>query len=96
MLIVLLLWGLKAQVGWLIGVILEPITNQPKVELVLVMIVIPTIFNALQYWIVDSFIQKRKKKKKEAAERKDSKRGTSDTASTSLKNERLILLENYT
>ena len=62
--IVLLLWGLKAQVGWLIGAILSPITDQPKVELILVMIIIPTICNALQYWIVDSFIKKKKKRKK--------------------------------
>ncbi len=42
-----------------------PIQSDPKVELALVMVVIPGVFNALQFWIVDGFLKKTPKEEAE-------------------------------
>ena len=60
---VLLLWAIHSQIGWLIGKILNPLIEYPNFELITVMVIVPVIFNALQYWIIDSFIKKKDKKK---------------------------------
>ena len=55
-----LLYLLYDEVGWLLGQVLSPLTPYPKVELVLVMLVVPALMNAVQFWIIDSFIKKKK------------------------------------
>lgn len=60
-----LLYLLYNEVGWILGQLLTPITPYPKVELILVMLVIPALLNALQFWIIDSFIKKKKTKEGE-------------------------------
>ena len=39
----------------------EGLENYPKVELVLVMFVIPLIMNCFQFWVQDSFLKKSNK-----------------------------------
>lgn len=55
-----MLWGLKDQIAWLVGKILSFLIEYPKYELIAVMVVIPVICNAVQYWITDSFIKSKK------------------------------------
>lgn len=42
--------------------ILLPVKNHPKVELFIVMLVIPFVFNAIMFWVVDNFLMRKKKK----------------------------------
>ena len=39
--------------------IFSPLVPYPRLELVLIMVVIPVIMNSFQYWITDSFLKKR-------------------------------------
>ena len=55
-----LLYLLYDFVGAAVDVILSPVLGYPKVELILVMLVVPALLNALQFWIIDSFIKKKK------------------------------------
>lgn len=41
--------------------VLAPMKTNPKVKLVMVMIVIPTFFNILQFWFTDNFIKRKDK-----------------------------------
>ncbi|CAD8198710.1 unnamed protein product [Paramecium pentaurelia] len=43
----------------------QPINQYPELELVIVLVIIPLIFNALCFWVQDSFLKKSKFKKKE-------------------------------
>lgn len=38
-------------------IILKPITGYPDIELLIVMIIIPFLFNSLLFWITDSFLK---------------------------------------
>jgi hypothetical protein len=38
-------------------VVLEPISKNPQLELVMVMIIVPLILNSLVFWITDSFLK---------------------------------------
>lgn len=42
--------------------ILLPVKNHPKVELAIVMLIIPFVFNAIMFWVVDNFLMRKKKK----------------------------------
>ena len=37
--------------------IMEPLRNSPRIELSLVMVILPTICNAMQYWVVDVILR---------------------------------------
>ena len=40
---------------------LSPLDFYPDIELVLIMIIVPTFLNGFSYWVIDSFISARKK-----------------------------------
>lgn len=42
--------------------ILLPVKNYPKVELAISMLIIPFVFNAIMFWVVDNFLMRKKKK----------------------------------
>ncbi|KAJ7388865.1 hypothetical protein OS493_035205 [Desmophyllum pertusum] len=42
--------------------ILLPVKNYPKVELAISMLIIPFVFNAIMFWVVDNFLMQKKKK----------------------------------
>ncbi|CAH3016923.1 unnamed protein product [Porites evermanni] len=42
--------------------ILLPVKNHPKIELAIVMLIIPFVFNAIMFWVVDNFLMQKKKK----------------------------------
>jgi len=42
--------------------ILLPVKNHPKVELAIVMLIVPFVFNAIMFWVVDNFLMRKKKK----------------------------------
>ena len=71
MLIVLILWAMKDWIAWCVGKILSPLIEHPKYELIVVMVVVPVICNAVQYWVTDSFIKKKKQKKQAEAPQKE-------------------------
>ncbi|CAD8100323.1 unnamed protein product [Paramecium primaurelia] len=52
---------LLTAVSWMF----QPINQYPELELVIVLVIIPLIFNALCFWVQDSFLKKSKFKKKE-------------------------------
>lgn len=43
--------------------ILKPIEGHPKVELAVVMLIVPFIINAIMFWVVDNFLMLHKKKR---------------------------------
>lgn len=45
----------------------EPLRNQPRAELLVVMIACPCIMNAAQFWIQDNFLKRKKPELKYAA-----------------------------
>jgi len=47
-----------APLDGLVVVLFDSVSNKPKAELVLVMIVIPCIVNAVQFWLTDAFLKK--------------------------------------
>mmetsp|Transcript_61637 Transcript_61637/g.133466 ORF Transcript_61637/g.133466 Transcript_61637/m.133466 type:complete len:228 (-) Transcript_61637:349-1032(-) len=47
--------------------VLSPFKNDPKLKLVVVMILTPCVMNALQFWLTDNFIQKQKEKRGDTA-----------------------------
>ncbi|XP_058957700.2 LOW QUALITY PROTEIN: store-operated calcium entry regulator STIMATE [Pocillopora verrucosa] len=42
--------------------ILLPVKNHPRVELAISMLIIPFVFNAIMFWVVDNFLMRKKKK----------------------------------
>ncbi|CAD8116648.1 unnamed protein product [Paramecium sonneborni] len=52
---------LLTAVSWMF----QPINQYPELELIIVLVLIPLIFNALCFWVQDSFLKKSKFKKKE-------------------------------
>lgn len=44
---------------------ISPIENDPRLQLVVVMIIIPVTLNALMFWVIDSFIKLKKTKEVE-------------------------------
>ncbi|CAK92646.1 unnamed protein product (macronuclear) [Paramecium tetraurelia] len=52
---------LLTAVSWMF----QPINQYPELELIIVLVIIPLIFNALCFWVQDSFLKKSKFKKKE-------------------------------
>jgi hypothetical protein len=42
----------------LISLLFQPLHNTPKLELVLVMILIPSLLNSVQFWVTDSFLKR--------------------------------------
>lgn len=42
--------------------ILLPVKNYPRVELAISMLIIPFVFNAIMFWVVDNFLMRKKKK----------------------------------
>ena len=46
----------KVLLTWSVGV-LAIFHNQPKLELIVVMVILPTIFNTLIFWIQDLFLK---------------------------------------
>ena len=40
------------------GFVLSPVLNSPKLELVIVMIIIPVVINSIQFWLTDMFLKK--------------------------------------
>ena len=51
------MWLLRARVGELGDVLFAPLQADPKVELVVVMVVGPCLLNALQFWVTDNIIR---------------------------------------
>lgn len=41
-------------------ILVHPLVNDPKTELVVVMIIVPLVMNSFQYWIQDTFLKDRK------------------------------------
>ena len=62
-LILLVIWAFDAELEAAASFLLEPVSSDPKVELVFVVIVIPVILNATMFWVTDSFIKSRNRKK---------------------------------
>lgn len=55
---------LSAQIMAVTEVLMGWITSFPKLELVLVMFLVPVIMNALAFWVQDNFLMKKDKKDK--------------------------------
>ena len=54
-----IMWLLHSPLNSLGEAIFAPIEPYPKVELVVVMVVVPLIMNSFQYWVTDSFLKKK-------------------------------------
>lgn len=48
--------------------ILKPVRKYPKVEVALVMLIVPFIINAIMFWVVDNFLMRKAKKSRETNE----------------------------
>lgn len=55
---------LSAQIMVVTELMMGWITSFPKLELVLVMFLVPVIMNALAFWVQDNFLMKKKEKSK--------------------------------
>jgi len=42
--------------------ILKPVSGYPKLELILVMLIVPFIMNALMFWVIDNFLMRKHRK----------------------------------
>ncbi|EDO38436.1 predicted protein, partial [Nematostella vectensis] len=42
--------------------ILKPLKGHPKMEVAIVMLIVPFIFNAFMFWVVDNFLMRKKRK----------------------------------
>ncbi|KAK3755022.1 hypothetical protein QZH41_011055 [Actinostola sp. cb2023] len=42
--------------------ILKPVRGNPKMELAIVMLIVPFLFNALMFWVVDGFLMRKRRK----------------------------------
>ena len=47
----------KAWLGWIGDIVLNPFKNEPKLELIFVMIFYPMILNIIALWITDNFLK---------------------------------------
>ena len=45
-------------------ILLSVFRNYPKAELVIVMIIVPTMLNGLQFWITDEYLKNKKSQAK--------------------------------
>lgn len=57
---VLVLLPFKSLLQKLGDVMVHPLVDHPKAELVVVMIIVPLIMNSIQYWIQDTFLKDKK------------------------------------
>ena len=55
---------LSSQIMWVTEALMGWITSYPKLELVLVMFVVPVVMNALAFWVQDNFLMKKKQESK--------------------------------
>lgn len=76
--------------------ILLPVQNHPKVELAIVMLIIPFVFNAIMFWVVDNFLMQKKKKlfQKDDTKAKANKVKYEKRAVVNGSDEEAILLDN--
>lgn len=56
--ILLVIYQLLKPIGEIISALFKPLRRAPRVELVLVMIVIPTLLNTVQFWVTDTFLKR--------------------------------------
>mmetsp|Transcript_43073 Transcript_43073/g.31449 ORF Transcript_43073/g.31449 Transcript_43073/m.31449 type:complete len:87 (+) Transcript_43073:579-839(+) len=46
------------------SIILFPLEEYPNLELIVVMILVPLVLNAVQYWVIDTFLKLKETKSK--------------------------------
>lgn len=65
----------KSQLAWLADLMLAPVDYVRELKLVIVMLIVPTIFNIIYFWLTDSMIKLHKKIKKSRNKKRKSNSG---------------------
>eukprot|EP01038_Epipyxis_sp_PR26KG_P009859 gene9859-13262_t len=68
MIILFTLFQLLHPLDTMIRYCFQIFSNQPQLELVMVMIIIPTILNTIQFWVTDTFLKRKTPQREESQE----------------------------